>query len=108
MHTETSYDAEAHLNFQDVSVEKQEDPQVLQVRIKASKTDPLQAGMDIFVGKMNCRLCPVAAVLAYMTKRGPQSGPLFRFSDGRPLTRLWFVKEVKEALTRAGMDSSCY
>ena len=53
-------------------------------------------------------MCPVAAVLAYMTKRGSQSGPLFLFSDGRPLTRLWFVQEVKEALTRAGVESSCY
>ena len=33
--TETSYDAGAHLNFQDVSVDTLEDPQVLQVRIKA-------------------------------------------------------------------------
>ena len=100
----------AHLNFQDVSVDSLEDPQVLQVRIKTSKTDPFRAGMDIFVGKMNCRLCPVAIVLAWpcMTKRGPQSGPLFWFSDGRPLTRLQFVKEVKEVLTRAGVDSSCY
>lgn len=65
-------------------------------------------GIDIFVGRTNCTLCPVAAVLAYMIRRGPRPGPLFEFRDGRPLTRPRFVAKVKEALALAGVDNTCY
>ena len=84
------------------------DPQVLQVHLKASKTDPFRTGVDVFVGRTKCKLCPVAAVLSYMVKRGQGKGPLFVFTSGKPLTRARFVAEVKEALTMAGMDSTSY
>ena len=106
--SEGGYDEGAHLSFQDVSVDDLRNPQMLQVRIKASKTDPFRSGVDVFVGRTNGSLCPVAAVLSYMMKRGSNPGPLFIFSDGKPLTRSRFVSEVKEALAKAGVDSSCY
>ena len=80
MPTGTGYDTGVHLSFQDVSVDCLTEPQVLYVRIKASKTDPFRTGVDIFVGKRNCTLSPVVAMLAYTTKRGSHSGPLFLFS----------------------------
>lgn len=43
-----------------------------------------------------------------MIARKPGPGPLFIFQDGKPLTRPRFVTEVKEALTQAGVDSTCY
>ena len=104
--SEGGYDEGSHLSFQDVSVDDLRNPQMLQVRIKVSKTDP--AGVDVFVGRTNGSLCPVAAVLSYMIKRGSSPGPLFIFSDGKPLTRSRFVSEVKKALAKAGVDSSCY
>lgn len=106
--SESGYDAGAHLGVQDVSVDDLSDPQVLQIRLKASKTDPFRVGVNVFVGRTKCKLCPVAAVLSYMTKRGQSPGPLFWFSNKKPLTRSRFVTEVKEALTKAGMDSSGY
>ena len=45
---------------------------------------------------------------AYLVVRGSGAGPLFRFSDGRPLTRARFVEQVKKALMEAGVDSSPY
>ena len=55
----------------------------------------------------NC-LCPVAAITAYLASRGPDPGPLFRFRKGSYLTRDAFVRSVREALTRAGIDVQCY
>ena len=104
----TSYDAASHLSRSDVSVDSLSDPQTLRIHLKMSKTDPFRTGVDVFVGRTHCPLCPIAAVLAYLTKRGPQPGPLFRFCNGQPLTRGRFVAEVKEALALAGIDNSQY
>lgn len=95
----------AHLSFEDITVDNLKNPQWLQVRIKASKMDPF---CDIFVGRTNDLLCPVAAVLGYMMKWGSRPGPLFLFMDGKPLTWGRFVAKVKDALSEAGVDSSCY
>ena len=85
-----------------------EKPSSLRIRIKASKTDPFQQGVDIFVWRTGNELCPVAVTLAYMVQRGPGPGPLFKFQDGKPLTCQRFVARVREALTSAGVDSSAY
>ena len=106
--TEAGYDEGAHLSFQDISVDSLTNPQHLQVRLKSSKTDPFRTGVDVFVGRTNSSLCPVAAVLAYLARRGPRPGPLFFFANGKPLTRPRFVTEVKQALAQAGVDSSGY
>ncbi len=62
-------------------------PSRLEVRIKASKTDPFRLGVLLFIGRVASDLFPVSAMLAYLVARGKGEGPLFRFSDGRPLTR---------------------
>ena len=106
--TEQSFEEGAHLTFDDVSVDHLEDPKVLKVKLKASKTDPFRAGIDIFIGRTNDGLCPVAAVLAYMVVRGRGTGLFFKFRDGKPLTRARLVTEVKQALTTAGVDARHY
>ena len=65
-------------------------------------------GVDIVVGKTGGPLCPVTAVLDYLLARGAGPGPLFRFKNGKPLTRAWLVAHVREALQRAGIDSASY
>ena len=75
--TEAGYEAGAHLGVQDVRVDCLANPQILQVTLRASKTDPFRAGVDVFVGRTNCPLCPVAAVLSYRVSRGPRPGPMF-------------------------------
>ena len=106
--SELGYDANAHMSFRDVSVDSLTNPQALQVCLKTSKKDPFHTGINVFVGRTGCLLCPVAAVLSYMTRRGAATGPLFQFSNGKPLMRQHFVMEVKEALERLGIDSSQY
>ena len=104
----TAYDEGAHLSFSDIAVDSLDNPQLLKVRVKSSKTDPFRVGIDIYIGRTDCDLCPVAAVLSYMASRGSGPGPLFVFSDGTPLTRTRFVEKVKGALDKAGVDNSCY
>ncbi len=108
MKSDTAYDEGDHLNFNDVAVDGLENPKMLRLRIKASKTDPFRVGVDVFVGRTGTPLCPVAALLTYMAERGEGHGPLFRFRDGRSLTRTRFVAKVKGALTTAGVDQAGY
>ena len=65
-------------------------------------------GINIFIGKTDNSLCPVAAALSYMVERGVDPGPFFRFQDGKPLTRMRFVSKVKEAFTAVGIDYTAY
>jgi len=104
--TDSSFDDSRHLTFQDISVDSLDDPSKLRVHIKASKTDPFRRGVDVFVGRSGCTLCPVAAMLDYLVVRGSGAGPFFVFEDRRPLTRARFVERVREAATKAGLDCS--
>ena len=106
--SDTTYDEGAHLGFRDVAVDNLQDPKSVRVRIKASKTDPFRMGVDVYVGKTGNQLCPVAAMLAYLIARGAGPGPLFRFQDGKPLTRVRLVAKVREALAAAGVDHTPY
>ena len=90
--SDTAYDEGAHLNFADVAVDSYIDPQMTKVRIKASKTDPFRLGVDIYLGRTRKELCPI----------------LFKFADGKPLTRPHFVTKIREALIQAGVDCLPY
>ena len=68
------------------------------VRIKASKTDPFRVGVTAYLGRTDQELCPVAAVLDYIARRGTCAGPLFIYENGQPLTRNSLVREVRSAL----------
>lgn len=106
--TEGGYDQGTHLSPEDVSVDSLTNPQMLKIRLKCSKTDPFRVGIDVFVGRTDGPLCPVAAMLGYLSYRRSSPGLLFKFKDGRPLTRSSFVKAVRSALDAAGIDSSRY
>ena len=102
------FDPAIHLAHGDVRVNDPSDPQYVEVRIKASKTDPFRQGVSVYLGRTQGELFPVAAALSYMVCRGPQQGPFFTFADGRPLTRERFVAAVQAALAAAGYDCSKY
>ena len=106
--SDEEYDPSVHLSVQDIAVDDSKHPSVLRITIKQSKTDPFRKGVDLFVGKTGSSLCPVAAMLSYLCARGMAEGPLFKFADGRVLTRQHFVSAVREGLEKAGIDSSKY
>ena len=69
-----------HLTFSDVAVDCVKGPTVLRIRLKRSKTDPFCRGIDVYIGRTNNKLCPVAAMMAYLSVRG---GGLEPFSASR-------------------------
>ena len=106
--SDSDYDSSTHLSFGDVRVDSVDFPQYVEVRIKASKTDPFRQGVSVFLGRTDADLCPVGAVLDYMVRRGSGQGPFFLFSDGRFLSRERFVASVRSALQAAGVEASDY
>ena len=105
----TNFDPAVHLAYGDVRVNDYITPQFLEVRIKASKTDPYRQGVSIYLGRVIGKLCPVAANLDYiMVRRGGKDGPFFIYANGSYLTRERFVAAVQAALTSAGYNCSLY
>ncbi len=49
--SDSDYDCQLHLSFRDVKVDDHRDPHFIEVRIKASKTDPFRKGVSVFIGK---------------------------------------------------------
>ena len=97
------------LSIQDVARDATNPPSFIRLHLRCSKTDPFKHGVFIYLGATGQRICPVSALLSFLVVR-PQnlSGPLFQYPDGSPLTRTHFIKEVRSALTQAGIDSSHY
>ena len=104
----TVYSATDHLSVGDICFDHHQDPSRLFVTIKQSKTDPFRQGVTLVLGRTFSPLCPVAAMASYLAVRGFRAGPLFRLSDGTPLSRNWFVKHVHSALTTVGLDHSVF
>ena len=96
--SDDGYDPTVHLSMQDVAPDDPRNPSLLQIRVKQSKTDPSRKGISLYVGRTFSVLCQVAALLDYLVARGRAPGPLFKFSDGRPLTRSRFSVSVRAAL----------
>ena len=106
--SEQTYDAQSHMCFDNIRVDNRSAPTFIQVQIKASKTDPFRHGVTVYIGATNGLLCPVAAVLSYMVDRGNTPGLLFKWADGRYLTREKFVVHVRLALSAAGLMATNY
>ena len=104
--SDNGYDPGAHVSFTDVAIDDRSNPKLMRIRIKASKTDPFRKGVDIFVGRTGDDICPISAMLAYLTIRGEGPGPLFRFASGKPLTRDRLVTEIRSALSAAGVTGN--
>ena len=102
------FDPGQHLSFADVSADNPQNPRILAVCIKQSKTDSFRQGVTIYVGKTDTPLCPVAAMLVYMAMRGPGDGLLFRFRSGEALTRQRLMMTLRKVLARAGLKSEEY
>ena len=65
--------------------------------------DQLGNGVDVYIGKTNCPLCPVVTIMHYMAVRGTKGKPFFQFQDERPLTKVLFTSKVREGLRTIGL-----
>ena len=84
----STFDPEIHLSINDLQVDCLLNPSCVTIHIKCSKTDPFHSGCDIYLGKVNSDICPLAAIGSYLHVRGDAPGPLFLFRDGRPLRQI--------------------
>ena len=103
-----NYDCTTHLSLSDVAFDHLSELTALFVTIKCSKTDSFRKRVNITLGRTNCRLCPMAAIAAYIHKRGNTAGPHSCFENGETLTRKNFVSWVKSGLSAAGMEHKSY
>ena len=82
----TFFDANWHLGRGDISFSPSR-PLVV-IRIKASKTDPFREGCSIRIAATGIPdMCPVRALIAYLSSDPCLTGPLFVLSNGQFLTR---------------------
>ena len=90
----------------DLQADSLVNPSCFKVHIKCSKTDPFRMGCDIYVGRGEGLVCPIRALGNFLALRGSSEGPLFTFSDGRPLTRQQLSSTVQSILHSAGYTGS--
>ena len=84
----SAFQPSIHMTVADLQADSLVNPTCfLKVHIKCSKTDPFRMGCDIYVGRGEGSVCPIRALGNFSALRGSSEGPLFTFSDGRPLTR---------------------
>ena len=105
---ERKYDPKTHLSFADVSVDNAVSPSVISLNIKYSKTDQGRVGVRVILGRTGDDLCPVLALLNYLSRRGSKPGVLFQCEDGIPLSKTKFVDATRQALTAAQLPAKDY
>ena len=101
--SQQEYDPQVHLQYEDVAVDCRNNPRMLMVRIKQSKTDPFRQGVTLWLGKTDCAVCPITGILPYLAARGPRPGPLFITSNGTYMTRQAFHSSLSILLSRIGL-----
>ena len=85
--SDTQYDKDCNLSIDDISIDSRDNPQLLKVTLKQSKTDPFWVGIDLYLGATGATVCPVRGLLPYLPLRGHHKGPLCILEDGKYLTR---------------------
>ena len=102
------FNPQLHLSLADVSVDTSSPFWTISLLIKVSKTDQFRKGTSITIGSTNSDLCAVAALLDYLTVRGPAAGPLFCSEEGEPLRHRQFTASVQGALSASGLNGSLF
>ena len=106
--SQAAFDPRVHLAWGDVTREGGLPPAWVRIFLKRSKTDQFGRGVAVYVGATGDDLCPVSALMEYVSSRGEAPGPFFRFADGTPLTKARFISRVRAALVRAGIPCQHY
>jgi len=87
-----------HLSLKDI--DSRDNPCLLQVVIKQSKTDPFRIDVTIYLGTTDNVICPVRAMLSYLAMSGGQTGPLFFSQNGYSITWRIFSSKLDFLLTK--------
>ena len=83
-------------------------PIFLQITITKSKTDPFRETAKLTIARSNSNVCAFSALHDYLLQTYGQgtSNPLFKFTDGRSLTRALLTNNVRALLHVCGLDSA--
>ena len=98
----------SHLMMYSVSLDTRDNPHMLKITIKQSKTDPFRKGVDIYLGATGHTLCHIRGILPYLALRGSHRGPLFLLEDGRGLTHQLFSTSLHNLLSELKRDTRNY
>ena len=79
---------------------------MVQIHLKVSKCDQFGGGTNIVLGATDDALCPVKAMVLFVTERGCSLGPFFHKASGETATKSWFVGKVREILAKCGLNQS--
>ena len=101
-----AFNPAVHPAYGDVAVDNVQNPSVVHFHLKRSKCD--QLGTKLMCSSVTVGLCPVTAVLTYITQCGDGPGAFFLLEGGRPLTKAYFIARVQAALRSAGVQFSDY
>ena len=75
--SESKFDPQVHLCFSDLATDNAQAPQVISIKLKHSKSDQFMKGVKLVLGRTNDVLCPVTALLTYLSYHGNSPGSLF-------------------------------
>ena len=103
-----AFNPAASLAWGDVAVDNHTAPRMVQIHLKRSKCDQAGAGSDIVLGVTGLHLCPVRALLRFIEIRGSQPGAFFLNSAHMPVTKPWFVTQIRELLASMGLQQQDY
>ena len=102
-----SVDPAAVLAWGDVALDSHTSPKMVQVHLTRSKCDQFGSGSDVVVGRTGSDVCPVRAVLDYVSVRGAGRGPFF-IRGTEVVTKPWFVAQLRSVLTAVGLPQGQY
>ena len=98
----------ASICVSDVAVDRHHSPSVMRIFLRKAKTNPFGKGIHIFLGRTDRTLCPVVAIMNYLSVRPPGEGSLLVLEDGSLFTKDLFVRKVRMALAESGIDQWLY
>jgi len=106
--SQDEFDETVHLCFKDISVDSIQNPTVISIQLKQSKTDPFRRGVTLMLGITNQPVCPVKALLPYLSIRGSRPGPLFLMENQQYLTPHLFRSLLFDILSDIGLATDRY
>ena len=99
--SDTQYDKDCHLSIDDISIDSRDNPQLLKVTLKQSKTktDPFRVGVNLYLR---------ATGATWEKSSGHHKGPLFILEDGKYLTCQRLCTLLDSLLIKLRIDTQNY
>ena len=76
--------------------------------IYATPSDQFGGGVDVVIGRTGTSLCPVTAVVSYLYIRQDRPGAFFCLQDGTPVSKPWFITNIRGVLSSIGLPHYDY